>query len=364
LKKLFLILSPAVLYNMMAVNCDYNSGQGQVCGNECFDIVKSSQTYTVPCSKQVNEVYTVQVPKTKAYTVNKQVPYIDYETKTKQVPYQYVDRQTVTRNVPGCRTIPMIKSVCTSVPARRRGFGFGRQCYVKKKCPRTVYVRQRCCKQRKFCQSIPRIGWKSVQENVPVQKFRNETEVKYKTETVPERRVRTRTVTKMVNKTVPVYNVVKKPEPPVQQPDTLVRTIPAVNQQTVLPPLTINTAPPIVYQTSLIGNGAAVETSGGISETSAVGMNSYDGYTAAQQGQVFLQGYDQTAAMTADFNRIDKSGDGMLSYGEVRFDSADLNKDGVLDMNEYQKGYGIPNEGMYTNGCVEKRGEDRVIRVE
>jgi len=357
----------------MAVNCDYNHGQGQVCGNECFDIVKSSQTYTVPCTKQVREIYTVQVPKTKAVTVNKQVPYIDYETKTKQVPYRYVDRQTVTRNVPTCRTIPMIKNVCTSVPSRRRGFGFGRQCYVKKKCPRTVYVRQRCCQQRSFCQSIPRIGWKSVEENVPVQKFRNETEVKYKTEKVPERRVRTRTVTKMVNKTVPVYNVVKKPDPVVPQQDTLVQTIPAVDEPTVLPPLTLNTAPPIVYQSALSGNAVATEASGGIAETSAVGMTSYDGYTATQPGyavhdeRAAMPGYavhDERAAMIADFNRIDKTGDGNLSYGEVKFDSADLNKNGVLDINEYRQGYDIPNAGMCANSYLDKSGEDKVIRVE
>jgi len=344
----------------MAVNCDYNHGQGQVCGNECFDIVKSSQTYTLPCTRQVREVYTVQVPKTKAITVNKQVPYIDYETKTKQVPYRYVDRQTVTRNVPTCRTVPMIKNVCTSVPSRRRGFGFGRQCYVKKKCPRTVYVRQRCCEQRQYCQSVPRIGWKSVEESVPVQKFRNETEVKYKTEKVPERRVRTRTVTKMVNKTVPVYNVVKKPDP-VPQQDTLVQTIPAVDEPTVLPPLTLTTAPPIVYQSALSGNAVATEASGGITETSAVGVTSYDGYTATQQGYAV---HNETAAIAADFNRIDKTGDGNLSYGEVMFDNADLNKDGVLDINEYRKGYDIPNAGMYANGYRNKRGEDKVIRVE
>jgi len=345
----------------MAVNCDYNHGQGQVCGNECFDIVKSSQTYTVPCTKQVREIYTVQVPKTKAVTVNKQVPYIDYETKTKRVPYRYVDRQTVTRNVPTCRTIPMIKNVCTSVPSRRRGFGFGRQCYVKKKCPRTVYVRQRCCQQRSFCQSIPRIGWKSVEENVPVQKFRNETEVKYKTEKVPERRVRTRTVTKMVNKTVPVYNVVKKPDPVVPQQDTLVETIPAVDEPTVLPPLTLNTAPPIVYQSALSGNAVATEASGGIAETSAVGMTSYDGYIATQPGYAV---HDERAAMIADFNRIDKTGDGKLSYGEVKFDNADLNKNGVLDINEYRQGYEIPNAGICANSYLDKSGEDKVIRVE
>jgi len=307
----------------MAVNCDYNTGQGQVCGNECFDIVKSSQTYTVPCVRSVREPYTVQVPKRRAITVNKQVPYIDYETQTEQVPYQYVDRQTMTRNVPTCRTVPMIKNVCTSVPTRRRGLGFGRQCYVKKKCPRTVFVNQKSCVQRRFCQSIPRTGWRTVKKSVPVSKLRNETEVKYMMERVPEVRYRTRTVTKMVNKTVPVYNVVKKPQTAFQQQDMLVQTIPAPNQPTVLPPLTIQNRPAITYSTPMPNvSPPAIMPDKEIHNT----------------------------AVIQDFQRIDKNADGMLSYNEIAFDNADANKDGVLDINEYQAGYG--NLNKYRNGVA------------
>lgn len=38
----------------------------------------------------------------------------------------------------------------------------------------------------------------------------------------------------------------------------------------------------------------------------------------------------------ADFNRIDKDGDGKLSYNEVAFDIADTNKDGQLSFQEFQ----------------------------
>jgi len=318
----------------MAVNCDMDSVRGQCVGNDCFDIVKSSQTYTVPCTRQVREAYTVQVPKTKVFTINKQVPFIDYETKMKQVPYQYVDRQTVTRNVPTCRTIPMVRNVCTSVRSRRRGLGFGRQC-VKKRCPRTVYVTQRGCQQRRFCQSIPKIGYKTVQETVPVQKVKNKTELQYKTENVPERRFRTRTVTTMVNKTVPVYNVVKKPEPVTQQQDALVRTIPAPDGPTVLPPLVVQTAPPIVNSSAVASNAVAFEGSEGMAIGNMAGIPSYNDY-AVQQRNV------DTAAVIGDFNRMDVSGDGQLSYGEA-FHNADLNRNGVLDINEYNTGYGVQN---------------------
>merc|ERR1719320_284538 len=37
----------------------------------------------------------------------------------------------------------------------------------------------------------------------------------------------------------------------------------------------------------------------------------------------------------ADFNRIDKDGDGQLNYNEVAFDVADANKDSQLSFNEY-----------------------------
>lgn len=329
----------------MAVNCEYNTGQGQVCGNECFDIVKSSQTYTVPCTRQVREAYTVKVPKTKAFTVNKQVPYIDYETQTEKVPYQYVDRQTVTRKVPTCRTVPMIKSVCTSVPSRRRGLGFGRRCYVKKKCPRTVYVSQRSCEQRRFCQSIPRTGWKTVQKSVPVKKYRNETEVKYKTESVPEVRYRTRTFTKMVNKTVPVYNVVTKPQNSTQPKDMLVQTIPAREEPTVLPPLNIQSGAAISHQSGVNGYSVAADSRATVSENTLglqTAVNDYNPIPVVS-----------TEAMISDFNRIDKTGDGMLSYEEVAFDNADANKDGVLDINEYKVGYGY---GTVTGGGVVPQG--------
>jgi len=339
----------------MAVNCDYNTAQGQCVGNECFDIVKSSQTYTVPCTRQVREAYTVQVPKTKVFTINKQVPYIDYETKMKRVPYQYVDRQTVTRNVPTCRTVPMVRNVCTNVRSRRRGFGFGRQCYVKKRCPRTVYVTQRGCQQRRFCQSTPKIGWKTVPESVPVQRVKNKTELQYKTENVPERRYRTRTVTTMVNKTVPVYNVVKKPEPVTPQQDELVRTIPAPDGPTILPPLVVQTAPPIVQSSAATGNAVAVGALEGIVIPTVAETAPYNGYAVHQRedGYAVHQRELDTAAVVRDFNRMDMNGDGQLSYGEVAFDNADLNRNGVLDINEYNTGYGVQNTGM-CNGVAQR----------
>jgi len=46
-------------------------------------------------------------------------------------------------------------------------------------------------------------------------------------------------------------------------------------------------------------------------------------------------GADCGAAIANDFNRIDKDGDGMLSYNEIAFDIADVNKDQQLSFSEY-----------------------------
>jgi len=330
-------------------------GTGQVCdNNECFNIVRSNRTFTVPCTRNVREAYTVQVPKTKAITVNQQVPYIDYEPKIKQVPYQYVDRQTVTKNVPTCRICPVTRNVCTNVPVRRRmlGLRMGNN-YVRKKCPRTVYVRKKCCQPRQFCHSVQKTGWKTVKENVPVQKFRNQSETRYKTETIPERRYRTRQVTKLVNKTVPVYNLVPKPppSPPVQE-DRIVRTVPAPDDKITLPPLTVlpsaNPGKAVtfdLYDARREESGARNEYSAarhaGYGNTSADAGHAGYGNIAADAGH----GHTDYGAVRADFNRIDKDRDGKLSYPEMRFDSADANKDGYLNINEYATGYGTKRAG-------------------
>jgi len=347
--------------NCDAVNCDYNNGQ--VCGNECFDIMRSRKTYTVPCTKQVCEAYTVQVPKTRAITVNKQEPYIDYETHPKQVPFHYVDRRTITRSVPTCRTFPIIKNVCTSVPMRSRGL-LGRQCYVKKKCPRTVYVRKKVCQQRQFCQSIPRIGWKTVQESRPVKKFRNKTEVQYKTETVPERRYRTRTVTKMVNKTVPVYTVVTKPQHAGQQEDMLVQTIPAPDEPTVLPALRILPDHVIADAGAASGYSSAAFVPANFVESKPGAGTSVNDYGIYQE-------YPGAEAVHVNGNMtgIGENHDGKLSYEQViphHVDAiphyadaiphyADAHQSGYLAINKHKtygtlNTYGDVSDGKHLTG--------------
>jgi len=373
-----------------------HSSPGEVCEkNDCFDIVKSFKTVSVPYTKNVREEYTVEVPKKKAVTVNKKVPYTDYETKEKQVPYQYVDRQTVIKNVPVCRTFPVVKNVCTIVPTRSTGLlgVFGNGC-VRKKCPRTVYVKKKCCEPRQFCQSTQKTGWKTEKETVPVMKFRNVTETKYKTEKVPEKRYRNRKVTKMVTKTVPVYNVVKKDRLPASVAnDKLVKTLraPEDSARTILPALNIVQAAPPAVTFNLAGSARNARIYSG--EYAAMQSNRNNGdvyrnysgdYAAARdtgrpgnahrdysgdyaalrdagRSENAFRDYrrDYAAPRNArrpgefyrDFHRIDRNRDGILSYPELAFDMADANKDGVVDSYEYNAGRGVQWHPYNGNGA-------------
>jgi len=307
---------------------------GNCPNNECFDIVKSKKTVTVPCTRNICESYTVKVPKTKAVTVNKEVPYIDYESRTKQVPYQYFERQTVVRKVPTCRTVPVTKNVCTTV--RRKPMAAflsgGRSC-VTKKCPRTVYVTQRCCVPRQFCKTVPRTGWKTVQEQVPVQKMKKMPEVQYKTEYVPEVRRRTRQVTKMVTKTVPVYNIVPKP-PASPGKDRVIKTVPAPETNLVQPvPLVC----PVVGQSNAVQT-AAVQTAA--VQTAAVPVNAYY-YPSVQQA--VYEPRPQVAYVPSPQVRYIRRNDNLeqsLGFEEVQLNPAMTNGMAAINTN-YESGYGV-----------------------
>jgi len=65
-------------------------------------------------------------------------------------------------------------------------------------------------------------------------------------------------------------------------------------------------------------------------------------------------GADCGAGIAEDFARIDKDGDGMLSYNEIAFDAADINKDGLLSFEEYRDARAsgnLPNTSFLPNGA-------------
>jgi len=291
--------------------------RGDCPDNDCFDIVKTKKTYNVPCTKNVREAYTVTVPKTKAFAVKKQVPYIDYVPRTKQVPYQYMENRPVVRNVPTCRTFPVRKYAPVNMGCRRRVVRpFG----ARRKCPRTVYMKRPACQRRQFYQSIPRTGWRTVQENVPVQKFRIETGVQYTTEQVPEVRYRSRPVTTMIKKTVPVYSIVPKPPAPPGK-EKLIETIPAPEAKTALPAVKTNMG--AVPTTLMRGNMVDANKDGQIYQEQyslpRQGGNQQHIQHAASGLPINYAGYDQNIGSLANgFQPVTEEEDRRLRQAENR----------------------------------------------
>lgn len=64
------------------------------------------------------------------------------------------------------------------------------------------------------------------------------------------------------------------------------------------------------------------------------GLLDIEEYELARAGGVFPETVHDDD-MATDFNRIDRNHDGFLSYDEVAFDIADITKDGVLSLSEY-----------------------------
>jgi len=319
---------------------------GKCPNNECFDIVKTKKTVTVPCTRNICESYTVKVPKMKAVTVNKQVPYTDYEPRTKQVPYQYFDRQSVVRKVPTCRTVPVTRNVCTTV--RRTPLGIllsgGRTTY-KKKCPRTVYVQQRCCVPRQICKTVPKTGWRTITENVPVEKMKNIPEVQYKTEYVPEVRRRTRQVTKMVTKTVPVYNIVPKP-PASPGKERIIGTVRAPEGKLVYPgPVQSN-----AVQTSAVPiNAGVVAYNPGyyvpMQEVAYVPSPQLAYINSSPSAQYGVQPRGVSTDVLPRNGIYERS----LGLEEVKLDPASANEMAAINSN-YESGYGVQETGRYDSG--------------
>jgi len=321
----------------MASNNDYSANKKIF--NECFDIVKSSKTVTVPCCRTIREPYTVKVPKTKTVKVNKQVPYIDYEPRIKQVPYQYFDKQTLTVNVPTCRTIPTIRNVCTTIPVKRgplaRLFSTGPSC-VQKKCPRTVYVMKTCCEPRQFCHSIPRTGVRRVQENVPVQKFRMQTELKQMTEDVDEVRYRSRQVNKMVTKTVPVYKLVPKtPAPPVEERVIRRRAFSEPVRGSAIPINTVDARQ----------DAGMYNTEWYVPRATEANI----GYKIPVQYGNQYNTYGPPMVLATDTKSNYMNWDGTLGYQEVKFDATNTNRNAVSNIIEHSRNYS-QNTERYGNG--------------
>jgi len=166
-------------------------GAGQNDCEDCVQVVRDTKTVEVPCTRNTYQKYSVKVPRQVTEQVPRTVTYTDYESRQKQVPY------TVNRSEKRVR----MQTETYQVPVTK---------YYKKIVMET---RTRQVPVPYFV-NVPETKYRTVMEQVPVQKSKVEMDSVVKT--VYDTQMRTRCVpqTKMVTKQIPVYNVVPKPAPP------------------------------------------------------------------------------------------------------------------------------------------------------
>jgi len=166
------------------------SGQADDC-EDCVQVVRDTKTVEVPCTRNTYQKYTVKVPRQVTEQIPRTVTYTDYESRTKQVPYTVNRSERRIRMQTQKYQVPVTKYYKRTVMETR-----------ERQVPVPYYV------------NVPETKYRTVMEQVPVQKSKVEMDSVVKT--VYDTQMRTRCVpqTKMVMKQIPVYNVVPKPAPP------------------------------------------------------------------------------------------------------------------------------------------------------
>jgi len=156
--------------------------------DDCVRIIRNLKTVTVPCTKNTFKQYTVKVPRQVTEQVPRTVMYTDYESRSKQVPYTVNRQEKRTRMETQSYQVPVTKHFTKIVMEDR-----------EKQVPVPYFV------------NVPETKYRTVTEQVPVQKTK--TEMQSVTKTVFDTQTRTRCVpqTKIVTKQIPVYRVVPTP---------------------------------------------------------------------------------------------------------------------------------------------------------
>jgi len=171
-------------------------GAGQNDCEDCVQVVRDTKTVEVPCTRNTYQKYSVKVPRQVTEQVPRTVTYTDYESRQKQVPYTVNRSERRIRMQTETYQVPVTKYYKRTVMETRT-----------RQVPVPYFV------------NVPEVKYRTVMEQVPVQKSKVEMDSVVKT--VYDTQMRTRCVpqTKMVTKQIPVYNVVPKPAAPCP-PDT------------------------------------------------------------------------------------------------------------------------------------------------
>lgn len=184
---------------------------------DCVQVVKTTKRVRVPCHRNAYKQYTVKVPRQVNERVARTVNYTDMENRTKQVPYQTTRQETRMKVENQTYQVPVTKTTTKNVT-------------VTRKVPKTVYVdvvTQECrphsytvmenrSRPVKIPYTVPitETRYRTVNEQVPVQ--RSKVVYDNVSKTVYDTQVRTRCEPQVtyVTKEVPVYNVVAKQPAP------------------------------------------------------------------------------------------------------------------------------------------------------
>jgi len=180
-------------------------------------VVKDVKTVQVPCTTNKCAQYTVKIPRQVTSQVPRTVHYTDYESRSKQVPYTVNRQEKRTRMETQKYQVPVTITKTRMVPRTKK---VPKTIYVDvtTQVPQTYTTTHNQTRERQvpvpYYVNVPETKYRTVTEQVPVQKSKVVTDTvtktvydtKYKTQCIP--------VTKTVTKRIPVYNVISKPAPP------------------------------------------------------------------------------------------------------------------------------------------------------
>jgi len=322
----------------MAV-CGFNDDDLLNGDDDCIDITRSSRTVQVPCTFNKMEQYTMKVPRQVTEQRPRTVQYTDFENRTKSVPYTFNRSERRTRMETQSYQVPVTNTQTRMVPVTKK---VAKTVMV----PKTVYVDVTSQEPKQYTTTkmetrtrqvpvpyfvnVPETRYRTVTENVPVQKTKVEMDTVSKT--VYDTKVRNRWVpeTKICSKVIPVYNVRSKPPAPCKNEYDYGNGQESGD-----------------YGISLVGFGAVQSTMSGTGFADYPAYQSTENYdsgsVAAEQGSDLVDsGMNATGCATGDcaivdpaidsgttdnFTTVGNHGDGDMRYDE--FDTATAANQGV-----------------------------------
>jgi len=159
-------------------------------------IIRDTKTVVVPCTRNTYQQYTVKVPRQIKQQVPRTVTFTEYEDRSKQIPYTVNRSERRVRMETRKYQVPVTKYFKKTVMETR-----------ERQVPVPYYV------------NVPETKYRTVTEQIPVQRAKVVMEDVVKTVYDTETRTKCVPETKIVTKHIPVYSVVPNtaaPCPPVE----------------------------------------------------------------------------------------------------------------------------------------------------